>query len=297
MIINKANLSNLFTGFIATFQKAFDGAKSDHERIVTIVPSTTSAEQYAWLGSVTRFREWIGDRVLQSLKTFDYTIKNKDWENTVEIPANAIEDDEYGVYTPVIAQMGQDSKEHPAELAWGALKNGFTNKCYDGQYFFDTDHPVLDADGNETTVSNFGGGSGTAWYLLDTSRMIKPIILQMRKPYNFVRKDSDEDDNKFFRKTVIYGVDARLNVGYALWQLAYASKQTLDAASFNAAYAAMTGLKGDNGKPLGVRPTILVVPPSLRATALEVVKAAVDAAGKTNINQNVVEVLDTAWVM
>lgn len=296
MIINRANLSNAFTGFKAAFQQQFDGAQIDYDQIVMEVMSTTAVEEYGWLGSTTRFREWIGDRVLQALKQHDYSIKNKSFENTVAVPREAYEDDQYGIYAPLMAQLGQDAKEHPAELVYNLLKEGFTTKCYDGQNYFDSDHPVLDAAGEETSVSNTGGGSGAPWFLLDTSRVMRPIILQKRKPYNFVSMTNEDDENVFMRKEYRYGVDARLNVGFGLWQLAYASKQTLDAASFNAAYAAMQGMKGDNGRPLGLRPKLLVVPPSLRATALEVVKAERNAAGATNINRDVVDVLSTPWL-
>jgi phage major head subunit gpT-like protein len=296
MIINKQNLAILHTGFKASFQNAFDGAPIDYNQLVMEVNSGTAIEQYGWLGATTRFREWIGDRVIQNLALHDYSIKNKSFENTVGVPREAIEDDQYGTYNPLMAQLGQDAKEHPAELVYALLKNGFTGKCYDGQFFFDTDHPVIGANGQETSVSNFQGGSGTPWFLLDVTRVMRPIILQKRKNYQFVAKTDEKDENVFTRKEFIWGVDARLNVGYGLWQLAYASRETLNAANFNAAYAAMQSMKGDNGRPLGIRPKLLVVPPSLRATALEVVKAERNAAGATNINRDVVDVLTTPWL-
>ncbi|HEJ9874075.1 TPA: Mu-like prophage major head subunit gpT family protein, partial [Pseudomonas aeruginosa] len=49
-------------------------------------------------------------------------------------------------------------------------------------------------------------------------------------------------------------------------------------------------------KRLGIRPKLLVVPPSLRSQALEVVKAERNAAGATNINRDVVDVLVTPWL-
>lgn len=296
MIINKANLGILFTAYKAAFQNAFAGATPDYEQFVLMVTSTTSVEQYGWLGTSTVFREWLGDRVIQNLAVHDYSIKNKEFENTVGVPRTQIEDDTYGLFKPSMAQLGQDAREHPATLIYALLKAGFASTCYDGQFFFDTDHPVLDENGVEQSVSNSGGGSGTPWFLLDTSRVMKPLILQMRKPYNFVQMDRETDENVFMRKEYLYGVDARLNVGYGLWQLAYGSKATLDASSFNAAYAAMQGMKGDRGKVLGIRPTLLVVPPTLRATALEIVKAERKADGATNINRDVVDVLSTPWL-
>ncbi|MGB7480148.1 MAG: Mu-like prophage major head subunit gpT family protein [Burkholderiaceae bacterium] len=296
LLINRGNLNAMFTGFKTTFQQAFDGAVSDWDKVAMQVPSTTSQEVYAWLGQTTRFREWIGDRVIQNLKTHDFTIKNKPWENTVGVPREAIEDDTYGLYKPMIAQLGLDARQHPDELVFNLLANGFTQICYDGQYFFDTDHPVVQADGSIGSVSNFGGGSGAAWYLLDTSKIIKPLIYQVRKGYNFVAMDKEDDENVFSRREFIYGVDARSNVGFGLWQLAYASKQTLDETSYAAARAAMMGLKGDNGKALGVRSTLLVVPPSLEATGLKILTAETNAAGATNVYRNTAKLLVTPWI-
>jgi len=259
------------------------------------VPSITSQETYPWLGSTTSFREWLGDRVIQNLKVHDYTIKNRTFENTVGVPRESIEDDSYGVFNPMMSQLGQDAANHPALLVYDMLAGGFSRICYDGQFFFDTDHPVTNAAGAEVSVSNFQGGAGTAWYLLDTSRVMKPLILQRRKNYNFVALDQERDENVFMRKEFVYGTDARLNVGYGLWQLAYASRQELTAESFNSAFAAMQSMTGDKGKKLGIKPTLLVVPPTLRSQALHILNAE-QINGTTNINRNAVDVLVTPWL-
>jgi phage major head subunit gpT-like protein len=61
----------------------------------------------------------------------------------------------------MFAEMGQAAVRHPEELVFSLLASGFTTACYDGQFFFDSDHPVTDADGNITMASNTGGGAGT----------------------------------------------------------------------------------------------------------------------------------------
>lgn len=296
MLLNRANLAVLFQGFKLAFQQAFEGAPSSWQQIATLVPSTTSEEGYPWLGQTTQFREWIGERVYQVLKLHGYSIKNKTFENTVAVPRDDIDDDKYGVFTPLMAQLGQDAKEHPDLLIYKLLQDGFGTACYDGQYFFDTDHPV-GPDGKVKSVSNFQGGSGRPWFLLDTSRHIKPLILQKRREYNFVSKTNPATDaNVFDFNEYVYGADGRLNVGYGLWQLAFASRETLDGQAFNDAYAQMSAIKGDHGRPLGIRPKLLLVGPQDRAAALEVVKAERSANGATNINRNVVDVLDVPWL-
>ncbi len=249
IMINRANLNAMFTGFNTAFNDAFNAAPSDWGQVAMEVPSQQAQEQYAWLGSTTRFREWVGDRVIQNLKTHDFTIKNKSYENTVGVDRDTIDDDTYGVYKPMFSQLGQDAKNHPDEMIFALAAAGFTGLCYDGQYFFDTDHPVVQADQSIASVSNFGGGAGTAWYLLDTSKMVKPFIFQKRRDYKLVKMDQDNDEAVFNQKMFRYGVDARCNAGYGLWQLAYASKQTLDATAYGAARAAMGSLKGA-GAPL-----------------------------------------------
>lgn len=296
MLINRQNLNIVFTGFKTVFQQAFEGAPTMYDKVAMTVPSTTAQEQYAWLKNTTGFREWLGDRVIQNLGAGDFTIKNKKFENTVGVPSDALDDDSYGLYKPLIAQLGQDAKTHPDELVFALLAAGFSGRCYDGQYFFDSDHPVLDVDGSTKSVSNYQSGSGAPWILVDNSRVIKPIIYQVRKPYNFVTKDDAKDDNVFFGGQIIYGVDARCNVGYGLWQLAYGSKADLTSTNYGLVRAGMLGMKGDKGKVLGVRPKLLLVGPSREGQALEVVKAERNADGATNVYRDTAEVVVVPWL-
>lgn len=297
MIINRTNLAAAFKGFNTLFNGAFAGAPSQWAAVAMSVPSTGTEETYAWMGTTTRFREWAGDRVIQNLKSHDWTIKNKDYENTIGVDRNAIEDDKLGVYAPLFQQMGMDAKQHPDELVFALLKAGFSGLCYDGQYFFDTDHPVLQADGSSASVSNSGGGSGEPWFLICANRAVKPIVLQKRKDYQFVSMDDPTDESVFSRKEFRYGIDARVNVGYGLWQLAYGSKQTLDATAYGAARAAMMGFKGDHGKPLGIIPDLLVTTPANEKAALDVLNAEFLANGATNVYRNTAKLLVSPWLV
>ena len=63
-----------------------------------------------------------------------------------------------------------------------------------------------------------------AWYLMDTSRPLKPLVLQINKPIEFTAMDKADDEAVFTRAEFRYGLDSEDNAGYGLWQLAY--KQT-----------------------------------------------------------------------
>lgn len=282
MLINEANIAGLFRGFNTSFNKGFTAAPSFWRDLAMRVPSTTSETNYAWLGAMPGIREWIGDRHVNNLSVSDYTVVNRDFELTIKIGRNKIEDDQYGVFGPMFEKMGADTKRHPDELVFGLLAQGFTSPCYDKQYFFDTDHPVGGiGDVALSSASNVQAGAGTPWYLIDAGQPLKPLIYQERRPFEFQRFDKPSDDNVFWKNEYVYGTSGRSNVGFGLWQLAYASKAELSAANYESARAAMMGQKGDNGKTLGITPTHLVVPPSLEGPARRVLKA-LNADGGTN---------------
>jgi phage major head subunit gpT-like protein len=299
MHINHANLKTLYTAYKAAFAGGLGQAPSQFGPLVTVVNSTTLSEEYGWLGSFPSMREWLGDRVVHGIKSHGYSIKNKPFELTVGVPREAIEDDQHGIYAPMMQEMGLAVGSHPDQLTFGLLAAGHTTLCYDGQFFFDTDHPVLDAGGSIVSQSNVdeNSGNGTPWYLLETRRAIKPLIWQDRKKPEFVAKTDLKDDNVFFAKEFIYGTDARRNVGFGLWQLAYRSRKALDEANLIAAWTAMTERKGDHGRPLGIRPNLLVVPPGQEWAARKIVAASTLSNGADNVLKGIVDVVSVPWLV
>jgi phage major head subunit gpT-like protein len=283
MIINQQNLSALFDGFNTLFNQAFAGATSYIDSLAMTVPSSARQETYAWMGAFPGFREWLGARVVQNLSLQSYAIKNLPFESTIAVPRDDIEDDQVGIFAPMFSEMGRRAKTHPDELLFSLISAGFTTNCYDGQFFFDTDHPVGDdVNTPKVNVANTDGGSGAAWYLLDTSRAIRPFVWQLRRPYTLVRKDQESDDNVFSKREFVYGSDARCNVGFGLWQLAWGSKQTLDIAHYQTARAAMMSFKDDAGKPLGIMPDTLICGPAGEGAGRMLLNSQFDAAGASN---------------
>lgn len=291
MIVNQSNLDNLFTGFKAAFNTGFRGVTPLWSQVATLVPSSTSQEHYAWLGQFPKLREWIGDRQIKGMSAFDYTIKNKEWESTINVLKKAIEDDQFGIYGPLFLEMGDAAAKHPDELIFALLQAGFTTPCYDGQYMFDTDHPVGDG-----VVSNHGGGAGAQWYLLDVSRPLKPLIFQQRQGYQLQPMNRPEDEGVFMRREYRYGVDARSNVGFGFWQQSFGSKVTLDVTGYTAARAAMLAFKSDEGRPLGINPNLLVVPPSLEGAARKLLLNERAADGSTNEWVGSAKMLMVPWL-
>jgi phage major head subunit gpT-like protein len=298
MKITQTLLNTIFTGYKTAFQDGFGGVAPKWSKVAMEVPSTTSREVYGWLGQMPRIREWIGDRVLNQIATHDYTIRNRTFESTVVLKREMVEDDGFGILTPMMREMGRSAAAFPDELVFlEALSQGFARECYDGQFFFDTDHPVLNAQGAPQAVSNMTAGAGPAWFLLDTSRAIKPVIFQNRRAFDFINKtDPQNSEHVFMKGEFVYGTDGRCNAGYGFWQLAHGSKATLNSANFRAARLAMTGLTADFGRPLGVNPNLLVVPTSLQDAARDLILAERLPNGASNTDYKAVELLVVEWL-
>lgn len=188
-------------------------------------------------------------------------------------------------------ELGRSAAIFPDQLVFVLLAKGVTEKCYDDKPFFAADHPV-----GSSTASNLDSDTGTAWYLLDCSRALKPLIYQERKKPVLTQMTNLDDENVFMENTYRYGVDMRCNVGFGFWQMAFCSKKTLDATNFNSAYTAMQSFMNNKGVPLGIMPTHLVVPPSLRAEAMTLV-AQVLANGASNPNYDIVKVVVCPWLV
>ena len=64
---------------------------------------------------------------------------------------------------------------------------------------------------------------GSEWFLLDNTRATKPVVVQKRREPVLTAKDSPDDDNVFYKKTFVYGCDARGAAFLSLPHLIYGS--------------------------------------------------------------------------
>mgnify|MGYP000657509409 CR=1 FL=1 len=300
LVISKAELDALRTTFRADFKEGLKRAESIWKRIATPVPSSSKSNTYGWLGKAPSFREWIGPRVIQSMNEHSYTLVNKHFENTVGVDLDDWDDDNLGTYTPLFQEMGEETEVFPDELLFALIEAAETELCYDGQPFFDTEHPVYanhDGTGATTLVSNLSGaGAEPAWYLLDCSRYLKPFIVQNRTPPNFVQMNQPNDEGVFMNNEVRFGVDTRINVGLGFWQMARKSTLPLTAANFEAEREAMRAVRGDGDKKLRIRPTILLCGASLESAGEKILKAQLVNGGDTNTNAGKCELLSVDWL-
>lgn len=112
--------------------------------------SDQASEQYAWLDQVPALREWVGGRHARGFLENGISIENKHFESTIEIALRDLRRDKTSQIQARINELAERGNTHWASLLSTLIVNGETAVCYDGQYFFDTDH----AEGSSGSQSN-----------------------------------------------------------------------------------------------------------------------------------------------
>lgn len=141
MNVTAANLDALFKTFQTKFTEAQKAAQSRAfpndllpEDIAIAFAASGAATQHSWLEQIKGIHEWVGERVLNNAKLGKLTVVNRDFENTIKVSRNEIEDDQYGVYAPLIGMMGSDAENLWKKLAIEALTGN--GEWADGNPFF-----------------------------------------------------------------------------------------------------------------------------------------------------------------
>jgi phage major head subunit gpT-like protein len=158
----QAAINRIFQEFNATMIKAFDSAPVVSPKYAVEVPSSSRSTLHAWLGDQATVREWKGSRKHNSFGTRYWEVVNRSWELSYEFDVNQISDDLSSLVAAAVMRARQNGAKwarHKDLLCAATLEAGFSALCYDGQYYFDTDHPV-DVEGiTSGTYGNLLTGS------------------------------------------------------------------------------------------------------------------------------------------
>lgn len=134
--------------FYATLEQ--DLGTSWINRISNYFTSDQESETYKWLGMSPSMREWVGGRLAKGFRENGLTITNKLFEGTIEVLKSEIDRDKTGQVMVRVREMAQRANSHWAKLMSQLIIDAESKLCYDGQFFFDTDH----AEGDSGTQSN-----------------------------------------------------------------------------------------------------------------------------------------------
>jgi len=307
-MIVKSDIPNLLlAGIKKEFMKELKMYEAEWKKVATLIKSGKSEETYSWLGGVPNLREWKDERITEALLEHDFSIKNLDWESTIAVSRNALDDEQYGQIGIRVRDLADKARRFWGQMIFTLLGQGnastgtglFAGKtinCYDGNPFFS----ALHSSGSSGIQSNIATGTAFSeaslrtamtammqfvddkgslmdirpnmlvvhptnqflakeilnstyfptqitnaqklssnvmqgaldlyvtphvptnfWSIMDTSGIVKPLILQLRKKITFSSLQGNTSED-FMRKKLFFGVDWRGNAGFGMWQYAYA---------------------------------------------------------------------------
>lgn len=268
--------------------------------IFFVIQSSALIERFVMLRGAPKMRHWVGDRQASALSAQAFQIEKKDWESTITVTRDDLQFDRLGLIRPQIQELARAYPRHILDYILDLLPNGFSRLCYDGQYFFDSDHdnsggttfsntatypldhnsayiamqrpqqlkdaesgelldveydsivfpsnlqsavdlvfntPTVAVTGQSVPLPNpmFGKiakdkqykvrqlGTSTAWFLFDSTKSIKPLMLQVVKGPVAESYEDGHDWPMFMRREAVFGVDSQDNAGYMFWELAFGS--------------------------------------------------------------------------
>lgn len=309
MQLTTPSLNLFFQNANLAMQAAYNQAPDPFwSQFATRMPSATEQEIFGWSTRTGLLREWVGERQARSVGSASLTVLNRHYESTLELSADKIRDDQFGLFNFALQDLARAAKIFPDVLSvFNVFVNGDTLPGYDGSTFFSTSHPLdvqtgqvvtsvtqsnrfastpltfdnyqnvrqqmmkfrgedglplgvmpnliivgpelevtarLICEAGQVAPQVLGGNTqvgvnqnvlqGTCqvlvwpllgiyapnnWFLLDTSRSVKPIIYQDRQSPQTIQGTDPSFDNVFKRNMFVYGVDMRLNVFGGLWWL------------------------------------------------------------------------------
>jgi phage major head subunit gpT-like protein len=160
MALNTASYTAVQNDLTQQFRLALQSATPFYPSLCTEVNSNRAEENYGFLGSVPGMSEWLGDRSFKQLRAGRFSIRNKDYEASLEVLRNDIDDDQLMMYETTMSDLGAEAMLHPDELLVTAIEAGDETECFDGQYFYDTDHSWGDS-GTQSNKLTTAAATGT----------------------------------------------------------------------------------------------------------------------------------------
>jgi phage major head subunit gpT-like protein len=168
VLITPTNLNIFFTALDTRFWQAFSNAPTWVDQIATTYPTNTEQWLMGWIGMLDKLRVWKGPRIVRTPAPQTYGVGILPFELTEEIDEFKLEDDQHGIYGPVVAHMGEMSKKWPDYTVrdlvegLGDFASTGAQTGTDGVSHWSTVHPVDFYDSGKGTYVNDYGASGTS---------------------------------------------------------------------------------------------------------------------------------------
>jgi phage major head subunit gpT-like protein len=138
-VVTASVLSDLNKALVTSFNKAMGSAPKFYLKICMRVPSNTTQNVYGWLASLPAIGKKTAEYIRKRLQLLGQTLVNETFGGIIEVPREAIEDDQEGMFGPVATMWGQRAAQAPDTELVNLLINCFSStkgKDYTGSAFF-----------------------------------------------------------------------------------------------------------------------------------------------------------------
>ena len=166
-------------------------------QIGMLFQSNQESETYKWLGMIPALREWIGGRQAKGFSENTLTITNKLYEATLEISVDDQRRDKTGQVEVRIDGLAARANAHWNSLLSALMLTGESATCYDGQFFFDTDHEE-GSSGSQTNDLAVGDYSelNVTTAANPTANELADVILKMVQHFYTIKDNEGEPFNE-----------------------------------------------------------------------------------------------------
>ena len=121
--------------------------------VSNLFASDQASETYNFLGQSPAMREWVGERQAKGFSGQGLTIVNKHYEATIEIAKRDARRDKTPQIQARVMEFADRAVTHWASLLSTLILAAPSTACYDGQFFFDTDHSEGDSGSQSNDIS------------------------------------------------------------------------------------------------------------------------------------------------
>ncbi len=115
--------------------------------------SDQDSEDYAWLGQVPQMSQLIGSKKFTQLRQVPWTVVNEMYQSGLSIPEKHVLYDKTDQIDIRVSELAERTMSHWWKLVADLIVAGPSAACYDGQYFFDTDHSEGDSGAQDNDIS------------------------------------------------------------------------------------------------------------------------------------------------
>lgn len=278
--LEQAQVQRFFETLETSFRLGISQVQTFYPSFTTSVQVNTATAIHRWLQQHAQMREWIGERVINNLKTEGFTVTGKKWESTFGVSRRDVDTDQFGLYAPAVADQVQVAGRHKDNLTIAVMEDN-TAIGYDGKVLFATDHPLNEAGDTASNINTSGGGVGK-WYLLDSRQALQPVLIQDTDAIEQHSITNPESDHVFKFDEYLFGLRAFYTATVGSWWSCYRSDQALTETTLDAAMIAMEGFKDKNGDPMGISPDTIMVGSTNRLAARKLIVTQTLSGGGDN---------------